>query len=115
MSENLDAQLAATPATWERVRAAGVEPGDRVELAYLFVARHRSQARELAGFLREHSDSEPAVKREGVLRRRWLVDGAVTRDAVDLPFLLEWVRWMVEAGERCGCVFDAWGTPVRTR
>ena len=107
--ENLEDQLQMTPQTWRAMQRGGIKPGDKLELEFLYDAPGQKEAESLVNFISSNSNARVIAKSTGIFRKKWTVEGSTPPEAVDEPFLLKWVRWMVLAGNQYDCEFDGWG------
>ena len=106
----LATHLSMNRQTWVTLQRHGVTEATQVRLDFSYCARDRKAANLLRTLIRDETDYDVRVATSP--RGDVLVEGSTQKTAISPTVLDQWVTWMVDAGKRCGCDFDGWGTPV---
>jgi len=107
--EILARQLEVSIGLWQRLQHCGVDANTPLSLDFFFDAPSRQAAVRLVALLQTETDYQVCTHAVGIIWRRWDVIGLTPPLPLDQEVLADWVRYMVQAGARCGCVLDGWG------
>ncbi len=106
----VNVQLLHNLQIWGELQEHGA--GDEVELrlTFAYLAAGEAEAERLAAFLRQETDYELYVRRQGrVGKREWFVAGATQPETLTLYTINAWTEWMIAAGAEHGpAAFDGW-------
>lgn len=109
-TQNLRAQIAMLPKTWDAFCANGITAATLLILDFNYVAPSKSAAESLAASL---VSTQCRVRSEGGLHKRWFVEGQTAAPmTTSLEKLQSWLEFMVDAGWKHECAFDGFGAQI---
>src|SRR5689334_15035007 len=88
-------QIKMNARTWATLQSYGVGETTEITLDFFYDAPSEHSAWELAAFLRQETDYEVRVTKDGV-------KGSTQPTLVSLEILNQWVSWMISAGAEHG-------------
>lgn len=107
--DNIEHQLRMLETTWEAFKENGVTEDTELVLEFVYLAPNKESATSLNGALDNYDSS---VRSEGLLKKKWFVDGNSHPTTVSKDTLVQWLDFMVSLGWEHGCEFDGFGASM---
>ena len=107
--ENIDHQLRMLEITWKAFKEHGVTEETELVLEFVYLAPNKESANSLNEALDNYDSS---VRSEGLLKKKWFVDGSSHPMTVSKEILAQWLDFMVALGWEHDCEFDGFGASM---
>ena len=107
--ENYAQQLEMLHVTWEAFKEHGVTEDTELVLEFNYIAPSKEQAKSLCDSI---EDFETSVSSEGVLKKKWSVEGKTFPLTTTKEELIQWLDFMVSTGWEHNCEFDGFGASM---
>ena len=108
-ADNIEHQLRMLDVTWEAFKENGVTEETELVLEFVYKAPNKCSANSLNFALENYASS---VRSEGVLKKKWFVDGQSHPTTVSKEKMAQWLEYMVALGWEHGCEFDGFGASM---
>ena len=107
--DNFEHQLRMLDVTWDAFKEHGVSEETELVLEFVYLAPNKESANSLNEALENYDSS---MRSEGLLKKKWFVDGNSHPTTVSKDTLVQWLDFMVALGWEHGCEFDGFGASM---
>ena len=107
--DNIEHQLRMLDVTWEAFEENGVKEDTELVLDFVYLAPNKESANSLNSALENYDSS---VRSEGMLKKKWFVDGNSHPTTVSKNTLAQWLDFMIALGWEHNCEFDGFGASM---
>ena len=107
--DNIEHQLRMLDVTWQAFEENGVTPETELIFEFAYLCPNRKAAESLDEAL---EDYESAIRSEGLLKKKWYVEGKTHPTQVTKEVLAQWLDFMVALGWQHGSEFDGFGASM---
>jgi hypothetical protein len=108
-ADNIEHQLRMLDATWEAFKEHGVTKDTELVLEFMYLAPNKDSANALDAALGNY---DTYVRSEGMLKKKWFVNGKSYPTTVSKEKLAQWLEFMIALGWEHGCKFDGFGATM---